>query len=60
MKISIMSLTLMILLFCGIAEAQTNVTYLGEFCVVDNSVVGRPPLPLFKVGVLNYGDNTLP
>ncbi len=55
-----MSLTLMILLFCGIAEAQTNVTYLGEFCVVDNSVVGRPPLPLFKVGVLNYGDNTLP
>jgi len=59
MKIGIMSLTLMILLSCGLAEAQSDVTYLGEFCVVDNSPLGRPPVPLFKVGILYYGDNHL-
>jgi len=42
---------------CGLAEAQAEVTYLGEFCVVDDSPLGRPPLPLYKIGVLNYGDD---
>jgi len=44
--------------FMGLAEAA-DVTYLGEFCVVDNSPLGRPPVPLFKVGILYYGDNHL-
>ena len=41
---------------CGLAKAQSEVIYLGEFCVVDDSLLGRPPLPLYKIGVLNYGD----
>ena len=55
----ILLMTMMILLTFGFAEAQTAVTYLGEFCVVDNSALGRPPEPLFKVGILYYGDKHL-
>jgi hypothetical protein len=55
MKIRIMSLTLMGLLVCGLAEAQTDVTYLGEFCI--DSYGFFEPVTVFKVGVLNYGDN---
>ncbi len=59
MKLGILSVALMILISCGLAEAQSDITFLGEFCVVDDSVMGRPPLPLFQVGVLQYGDNHL-
>ncbi len=50
---------LMILWFiiCSSVETQAEVSYLGEYCVVDNSPLGRPPLPLYKIGVLSYGDN---
>lgn len=57
MKVLILSLMFIFLLSCGLAEAQTDATYLGEFCIVDTSLLGRPPLPLFQVGALKYGDN---
>ena len=42
----------------GLAEAQSDVTYLGEFCVENITLFG-PPITMFKVGVLKYGDNHL-
>ena len=48
----------MVLLFaCLLVDAQAEVTYLGEYCVYDDSLAGRPPMPLFKIGVLSYGNN---
>ena len=56
-KIKLLMLVLFLyLFFYNPPHAQAEVSYLGEVCIWKTDVLGMPPILIWKLGVLYYGD----